>query len=65
LFLGLGVAFFATRPLALFLVPELSPTDPASFLSVVGVLLVVAVAATTGPALRALRADPMIALRYE
>ncbi|HUJ20528.1 MAG TPA: FtsX-like permease family protein, partial [Bryobacteraceae bacterium] len=63
--IGLGIAAFATRPLALFLVPGLSPTDPVTFLGVVGVLLAVAIAATLGPALRAVRIDPMTALRYE
>jgi predicted permease len=62
---GLGIAFFATKPLAMFLVPDLSPRDPVSFLAVIGVLLLVALAATLGPALRALRIDPMEALRYE
>ena len=63
--IGLALAVFATRPLALFLVPELSTTDPATFAAVVAVLLAVAVAATLGPALRAVRVDPMTALRYE
>jgi predicted permease len=62
---GLGVAAFATRPLAMFLVPELSPTDPTTFLGVIGVLSAVAVAATLAPALRAIRVDPMTALRSE
>ena len=62
---GLGISIFATKPLAMFLVPDLSPSDPATFLTVVGVLAVVAFAATLGPALRALRVDPMVALRYE
>ncbi|HLN02230.1 MAG TPA: ABC transporter permease [Bryobacteraceae bacterium] len=63
--IGLGISIFATKPLAMFLVPELSPTDPATFLTVVAVLGTVAFAATLGPALRALRVDPMVALRYE
>ena len=63
--LGLGISAFATRPLAMFLVSELSPTDPSTFIGVVGVLLAVAVAATLGPALRAIRVDPMAALRAE
>jgi putative ABC transport system permease protein len=63
--IGLGIAAFATRPLAMFLVPELSPADPITFLSLVAVLFVVALAATVGPVLRAVRVDPMTALRYE
>jgi putative ABC transport system permease protein len=63
--IGLGIAMVATQPLAMFLVPGLSPTDPLTFLSVIALLGAVAVAATIGPALRALRVDPMVALRYE
>jgi ABC-type antimicrobial peptide transport system permease subunit len=63
--IGLGIAAFATKPLAMFLVPELSTTDPGTFLTVVAVLAAVACLATLGPALRALRVDPMTALRYE
>jgi predicted permease len=62
---GLGIAAFATRPLAMFLVSELSPTDPITFLGVIGLLSAVAVAATLGPAVRATRVDPMTALRAE
>jgi putative ABC transport system permease protein len=63
--IGLALAVFATRPLALFLVEGLSPTDPATFGAVLAVLLGVALVATLGPALRAVRVDPMTALRYE
>ena len=63
--IGLGIALVATRPLAMFLVPGLSPNDPVTLLTVIAVLAAVAVAATIGPALRALRVDPMVALRYE
>jgi len=63
--IGLAISVFATKPLAMFLVPELSPSDPATFLTVAAVLAAVAFAATLGPALRALRVDPMVALRYE
>jgi predicted permease len=63
--IGLGVAAFATRPLAMFLVSELSPTDPLTFLVVIGVLSAVAVASTLAPALRAIGVDPMTSLRSE
>jgi putative ABC transport system permease protein len=62
---GLALAFFAMQPLALFLVPGLSTLDLTAFLAVIGVLGVVALLATLAPAIRALRVDPMAALRYE
>jgi len=63
--IGLGVALLATRPLAMFLVPDLSPADPASYIVVSAILALVATLATVSPALHALRIDPMTALRYE
>jgi ABC-type antimicrobial peptide transport system permease subunit len=63
--MGLTLAFFATRPLALFLIPGLSTFDPGAVLAVMGLLGAVAVLATLVPAIRALRIDPMTALRYE
>ena len=63
--IGVAIAIFATRPLSMFLVPELSPGDPATFFGVIAVLLLVALAANAGPVLRAVRVDPMTALRYE
>jgi len=62
---GLAIAALAVRPLAVFLVPEVRPQDPANFLAVAGILAVVAMAATAAPALRALRVDPLTALRHE
>lgn len=62
---GLAIAIFAVRPLAYFLLPEVSTGDPATFAMVAGALFLMAVVATIGPALRALRVDPVVALRHE
>jgi ABC-type antimicrobial peptide transport system permease subunit len=63
--IGLAISVMVTKPLVMFLVPGLSPADPWALLAAVALLGVVALAATIGPALRALRVDPMVALRYE
>ena len=62
---GLALAFLVMQPLAVFLVPGLSVLDPIAMLAVIGVLGVVALVATLAPAVRALRIDPITALRYE
>jgi len=62
---GIGLAVLAVRPMAMFLVPGVRPTDPGTFALVAGVLMAVALAATVAPALRALRVDPVTALRHE
>ena len=62
--IGLGGAFAWTRLLRSLLF-EVTPTDPATLLSVACLLLAVAAVATFLPARRAARIDPLIALRYE
>jgi len=41
------------------------PTDAITFVSVAGLLMIIALAACCIPARRAMRVDPMVALRYE
>jgi predicted permease len=62
--LGLAGALAATRTLRGFLF-ELRPSDPGSLLGASVVLFVAALAASLLPALRATRADPVVALRAE
>ncbi len=61
--IGLGIAFFAVRPLAIFLVTGLEPVDPLSFLGVVGVMAAAIAAACWGPIVRAIRVNPASLLR--
>jgi len=60
--IGAGGAFATTRVLrqALYAV---APTDPATFVAVTGVVLVICVGACVVPAIRASRADPASLLR--
>jgi putative ABC transport system permease protein len=62
---GTGLSVLAVRPLAMFLIPEVRPADPANFALVGVVLGLAALAATLSPAVRALRIDPVAALRHE
>jgi len=63
--IGILVSAFVTKPLAMFLVAGLSPSDPLTYLFVGAVMLTVGCAASLRPALRALKADPAVTLRYE
>jgi hypothetical protein len=62
--LGTALAFGASRWLEPLLFKQ-SPKDPVVYAAVGGLLLVVALAASAAPALRASRADPNTALRSE
>jgi predicted permease len=63
--IGLVITFFVTRPLSLFLVPGLSPSDPFAFGLVIAVLAFTGGVAAMGPVRRALGVDPLECLRYE
>jgi predicted permease len=64
LLVGLGGAFALTR-LMTALLYSVKPTDPVVYVAVAAALMVVALAASLVPSLRALRIHPSVALRYE
>ena len=62
--IGLAGAFALTRFMRTLLF-EITATDPLTYVSVIGLLTIVALLACYIPARRAAKVDPLIALRYE
>jgi predicted permease len=62
--LGTVFALIATRFIST-MIYGVSATDPRIFLAVIALLVIVSLAACYVPARRAMRVDPMVALRYE
>jgi len=62
--IGIDASFSLTRLMKTLLF-SVSATDPITFIAVSILLLVVAVAACYIPARRAMRVDPMVALRHD
>jgi putative ABC transport system permease protein len=62
--IGLLISLGATRSLSSFLL-GVSAFDPTVFIGVTTALAASAVAASLGPARRAMRVDPLVALRYD
>jgi putative ABC transport system permease protein len=63
--LGIGAGTLAAARLLQSLLSGVSAGDPAMLAAAAGLLAAVALAACLGPARRATRVDPMIALKYE
>ena len=63
--IGLVAALLLTRPLAMFLVPGVSPADPVSYAAVLVVLTLTALLSSAAPVVRAIHVAPAHALKAE
>jgi putative ABC transport system permease protein len=61
--IGLLAAWLVTKPLAMFFVAGIRPSDPVNFAAVAGVFAALGIIAALGPARRAAAADPADAIR--
>jgi len=61
--IGLALAIAVAQPLAIFLVPGLGASEPTSLAAILLGIAMVALIAILGPARRAMRIDPLEALR--
>jgi putative ABC transport system permease protein len=64
LVIGIAAALATGRLIASQLF-EVHPTDPLTYVAVSAALLATGIVACLVPAVRAMRVDPLIALRYE
>jgi len=60
---GLGLAIAVAKPIAILLIPGIHPTEPSSIAAILLGIALVAMIAILGPARRAMRIDPLEALR--
>jgi putative ABC transport system permease protein len=66
--IGAAIGIVGALALSRLMASELygvRPTDPLTFVTVAALLMIVSLAASYFPARRAMRVDPMVALRYE